>query len=95
MFLAGIRADDIRGSKTSVHVGCFTNDFQLHNYRDIDQIPKYSATGTSSSMLANRISWQYDLKGPSLTVDTACSSGMTALDLACQALNSGESEMVC
>lgn len=53
----------------------------------------YSATGTSVSLASNRLSWFYDLKGPSLTVDTACSSSLTAFHLGCQSLRTGEAEM--
>lgn len=62
--------------------------------RDIDMTPKYSALGVSQSMLANRISWIFDLNGPSLNVDTACSSSLTAVDLACQAIRGGDISMV-
>ena len=54
----------------------------------------YKTTGTASAMLANRISWFYNLKGQSLSVDTACSSSLTALHLSCQSIHSGESTMV-
>jgi hypothetical protein len=47
-----------------------------------------------SSMLSNRVSWFFDMRGPSLTVDTACSSSLYAVHLACQSLRSGESKMV-
>ncbi|KAL8962774.1 MAG: hypothetical protein Q9193_000876 [Seirophora villosa] len=90
---AGIALEEIAGTDTSVHIGCFTADFITINWRDPQQIPKNSATGTAASMLANRISWFYDLHGPSMTVDTACSSGMVALDLACKGVWSGESKM--
>ena len=86
--------EKIAGSNTSVHVGCFTSDFITRNWRDSEQIPKYSAIGTAGSILANRISWFYDLQGPSMTVDTACSSSMVALDLACSGLWSGKSDAV-
>lgn len=62
--------------------------------RDVDMTPKYSALGLSQSMLANRISWTFDLRGPSLNVDTACSSSLMAVDLACQAIRSGDISMV-
>lgn len=62
--------------------------------RDIDLTPKYSAIGVSPSMLANRISWMFDLKGPSMNLDSACSSSLMALDIACQALRSGDTCMV-
>lgn len=77
-----------------VHVGCFTFDFITRNRRDSQQIPKYSAIGTAGSILANRISWFYNLQGPSMTVDTACSSSMVALDLACSGIWYGKSEAV-
>lgn len=91
---AGIPMESIDGSNTSVHVGSFTNDFTTINWRDAEQIPKYSATGVASSILSNRLSWFYNLHGPSMTIDTACSSGMVALDLGCNGLWSGTSDMV-
>ncbi|KAG8531947.1 Type I Iterative PKS [Bacidia gigantensis] len=90
---AGIAMDAIAGSDTSVHVGCFTADYTTMNWRDAQQIPKYSATGTASSILSNRLSWFYDLHGASMTIDTACSSGMVAVDLACNGIWSGQSKM--
>jgi len=55
---------------------------------------KYKAPGTAVSMLANRLSWFYDLRGPSVSIDTACSSSLVAFHLAFQSLRLGESEMV-
>jgi acyl transferase domain-containing protein/enoyl-CoA hydratase/carnithine racemase/NADPH:quinone reductase-like Zn-dependent oxidoreductase/acyl carrier protein len=49
-------------------------------------------TGNSLSVIANRISFLYNLSGPSMTVDTACSSASTAFHLACLALRAGECE---
>lgn len=54
----------------------------------------YAAIGTSSSMLSNRVSWFYDLRGSSVTVDTACSSSLIGLHLGCQGLLQGEADMV-
>lgn len=87
--------DVMAGTDTAVHVGCFTSDFMSMDWKDSQQIPKYSATGSTNSILANRISWFFDLRGPSMLVDTACSSAMIALDLACQGLRSGTSNTVC
>ncbi|KAL9036890.1 MAG: hypothetical protein Q9180_004036 [Flavoplaca navasiana] len=53
-------------------------------------IPVYMCTGMTSNMLSNRISYTFDLKGPSLTVDTACSSSLAAMHMACQILQFGE-----
>jgi acyl transferase domain-containing protein len=90
---AGLRLEDVAGTKTSVHVGCFTSDFATMQFRDAQSIPKYNSLGTAGSMLANRLSWFFDLRGESMYVDTACSSSLVALALACQGLAAGESEM--
>ncbi|TLD10484.1 hypothetical protein PgNI_06632, partial [Pyricularia grisea] len=52
-----------------------------------------AAAGTSEAMTANRVSWFFDLLGPSLTLDTACSSSLYCLHLACQSLLLGETNM--
>ncbi len=46
-------------------------------------------TGNSLSIMANRISYTLDLRGPSLAIDTACSSSLVALNLAAEAIRSG------
>ena len=46
--------------------------------------------GTLHSVVANRLSYLLDLRGPSLSIDTACSSSLVAIHLACQSLRSGE-----
>jgi acyl transferase domain-containing protein len=61
--------------------------------RDPEVGPAYQATGNGQAILSNRISYFFDLKGPSITIDTACSASLTALHLACQSLRTGESEM--
>ena len=86
--------ESIAGSKTSVYNGCFTNDYQNLLCKDPQAPPKYAATGVAASMLANRISWFFDLRGPSVNLDSACSSSMMAFDMACQSLWNGESTMV-
>lgn len=43
--------------------------------------------------IANRVSYTFNFKGPSLAVDTGCSSSFVALHLACQSLFLGEIEM--
>lgn len=90
---AGLRLEDVSGTRTSVHVGCFTSDFATMQFRDVQNIAKYNALGSAGSILANRISWFYNLQGESMYVDTACSSGLVAMALACQGLVSGESDL--
>ncbi|OBT66706.1 Type I Iterative Polyketide synthase (PKS) [Pseudogymnoascus sp. 23342-1-I1] len=90
---AGIRMEDVAGSKTSCYVGCFTRDYSDMLACDREDLPLYSGTGTGSAIMSNRISWFFDMKGPSISLDTACSSSMVALHLACQSIRTGESEM--
>jgi acyl transferase domain-containing protein len=71
-----------------------TNDYELLSTRDIYDMPHNSATGNGRTMLANRLSWFFDLQGPSIMMDTACSSSLTAVHLAAQSLRSGECGMV-
>lgn len=71
----------------------FTRDYDRNIYKDMMSIPKYHVTGTGEAILANRISYLFDLNGPSVTIDTGCSGGMAAISHACQALRSGQSDM--
>ena len=80
------------GSDTSVFMGSFCRDWTDILNRDIEALPFYQATGTGQALLANRLSYYYDLKGPSISIDTACSSSLVALHLACQSLRIGESK---
>ncbi|KUJ13246.1 reducing type I polyketide synthase [Mollisia scopiformis] len=89
----GIPLERIRGSNTSVHVGCFITDYCTMVWRDVQSIPKHSATGSAGSILANRLSWFFDLRGSSMTVDTACSSGLVAMDLSCNGLWTGQADI--
>ncbi|KAF2183646.1 hypothetical protein K469DRAFT_710445 [Zopfia rhizophila CBS 207.26] len=90
---AGITLENTIGSNTSVHVGSFLRDYGVNIDRDIELPGKYKATGTGSTILANRLSWFYDFHGPSITIDTACSSSLIALHLACEGLRSGDANM--
>ncbi|RDW62499.1 hypothetical protein BP5796_10801 [Coleophoma crateriformis] len=87
----GIPKHTLVGKDVGVYVGGSFADYELRNCRDTDTAPMYQATGCASSLLANRLSYYFDLAGPSLTVDTACSSSLTALHMACQSLRMGES----
>ncbi|KAK3332997.1 putative hybrid PKS/NRPS enzyme [Cercophora scortea] len=80
----------ISGTPTAVFVGSMTNDYYDIQVRDPETLPRYNATGTNRSILANRISYVFNLKGPSMTVDTACSSSLVCLHLAVQSLRNGE-----
>jgi acyl transferase domain-containing protein len=87
---AGAPLHTLHGSRTGVYVGNFTIDHLIMQYKDPEYFSRYSATGSGSTLLSNRISHAFDLHGPSLTLDTACSSSLYALHLACQALRTGD-----
>jgi len=90
---AGIAPSNLNGSKTGVFVGSCTNDYGISLAQETSLINAYDTTGNSFSILANRISYLLNLKGPSLAIDTACSSSLVALDLACQSLLNLESNL--
>jgi acyl transferase domain-containing protein/thioesterase domain-containing protein len=50
-------------------------------------------TGNDKDFLATRVSYQLDLRGPSVSVQTACSTSLVAIHLACQSLLAGECDM--
>ncbi|OAA35189.1 Beta-ketoacyl synthase [Metarhizium rileyi] len=89
---AGLRVDRLAGSRTGVFMASFTSDYREMLYRDAETAPLYTATGTSNTSTSNRVSWFFDLRGPSFTVNTACSSSLVACHLACQSLWNGETE---
>ncbi|KXP08681.1 type I polyketide synthase [Tsukamurella pseudospumae] len=94
---AGLRAEDLEGSTTSVFTGGFTLDYgQMQfspNPAEAPTVAAHTATGVVMTMLSNRISHAFDLLGPSMSVDTACSSSLVAIHLACQSIWNGESEL--
>ncbi|MCK5757087.1 MAG: type I polyketide synthase, partial [Mycobacterium sp.] len=57
------------------------------------QVDAWYGTGGSISIIANRVSYFFDFRGPSVTIDTACSSSLVALHLACQSLRTGDSDV--
>ena len=86
---AGIRASQIAGSETGVFVGAGSLDYGNLRIGDIAGGDAYFATGNTLSIISNRISYIFDLRGPSFTVDTACSSSLVALNQAVLAIESG------
>ena len=74
-------------------MGTFNSDYAHMMGRDPEQGAIYRATGAGTAILANRLSWFFNLKGPSVSVDTGCSASLIALHLACQSILSGESDM--
>ncbi|KAK4042013.1 PKS01 highly reducing polyketide synthase [Parachaetomium inaequale] len=90
---AGYPLSEIAGTRTGVYMGQFTDDYKELVSHDAETSLPYSMTGLQRASLSNRISWLFDLRGPSFTVATACSSSLVALHLACQSLQNKEAEM--
>lgn len=86
---AGINPVTLRGSKVGVFVGA-----QFYDYQDVirenQEQHVYSITGNANNFIANRISYQLDLRGPSETMETACSGSLSAINRAFHAIQDGE-----
>jgi acyl transferase domain-containing protein/NADPH:quinone reductase-like Zn-dependent oxidoreductase/acyl carrier protein len=92
---AGFSESQMKGSETGVFVGgfCFDNKLQQLSGLNRDLIGPHTATSSTMVMLSNRISYAFDLRGPSLSIDTACSSALVAAHYACMSIWTGESKM--
>lgn len=88
---AGQAGRQLAKSACGVFVGATNNHFADLQAGRPELIDAFSGTGGATSVIANRISYCLDLRGPSLVVDTACSSSLVAVHLACQSLRTGES----
>jgi amino acid adenylation domain-containing protein len=83
---AGLLFSEVAGSQTGVFVGAGWNDYlrlQSQNWSDING---YTATGNATCFAANRLSYFFDLRGPSTALDAGCTSSLNAMHLACQSL---------
>ncbi|MBI5722133.1 MAG: type I polyketide synthase [Burkholderiales bacterium] len=91
----GQPVDQLAGTSTGVFVGAHSHssDYWLLQLAQRGGLESHSATGSAHSILANRISYTFDLRGPSMAVDTACSSSLVAVHLACQSLRGGECDL--
>lgn len=92
---AGIAPSKWADRKVGVFVGLFTHDYENIHMR-VSERPihgPHSATGVSTTIAANRLSYAFGFTGPSMVIDTACSSSLVALHLACRSLHEGEAEL--
>ncbi|KAI3331710.1 ketoacyl-synt-domain-containing protein [Xylariaceae sp. AK1471] len=87
---SGTKLEDVSGKKMGCFVGSFTVDYQMMVGKETDFKHAYAATGIDTGILANRLSYVFNLNGPSITLNTACSSSLYALDLACKMICSGQ-----
>ncbi|MFE3441850.1 polyketide synthase Pks13 [Nocardia sp. NPDC059180] len=98
---ARIPASDLKGAPVGLFIGSSTSDFQMIaalGLSDPDpNLPAsaeaYAIMGSSNGIIANRVSYFYDFRGPSVTVDTACSSTLVAMHQAVRALRDGDADL--
>ncbi len=90
---SGFAYDQVCGKKVGVYIGNIWNDFEHFRKHRNANTTSHSAIGQSTNIIANRISYTFGFSGPSLTVDTGCSSSIVALQLACQSIWDGGSDM--
>ncbi len=83
---AGIPPGTLRRSATGVFAGACLSEYGAMASADLSQVDGWSNSGGAMSIIANRLSYFLDLRGPSVAVDTACSSSLVAIHLACQSL---------
>lgn len=89
---AGLTIEQLSGSNTGVYVGLWASDYQEILTRDTEFSPTYQVTGVGAAIASNRVSYCFNLKGPSFTLDTGCSASLVALHQAVQSLRAGETD---
>jgi acyl transferase domain-containing protein/NADPH:quinone reductase-like Zn-dependent oxidoreductase/SAM-dependent methyltransferase/acyl carrier protein len=91
---AGLVLDLERGTDLGVFVGISHNDYQAIQGTPWEHfgVSQHSPTGSAHSIAANRISYCFNLHGPSVAMDTACSSALTAVHAACEHIRSGRGD---
>jgi len=90
---AGQPLEKISGSQTGVFVGIYTSDYENRMFAEFDAVDLYAATGSALYSAAGRLSYAFDLRGPSMAVGTACSSSLVSAHLAVNSLRNGECDM--
>ncbi|ORX59870.1 hypothetical protein BCR36DRAFT_315942 [Piromyces finnis] len=83
---AGIAPNSLKKTTTGVFIGINNEHEHEDLLHDCGIIPPLASHATAQSSIAGRLSYFYQLFGPSYTIDTACSTGSSALHSACQSL---------
>jgi acyl carrier protein len=91
--VAGYSDRELEGKKCGVFVGCGVGDYRVNFERSNAQAEADAFIGNNESILASRISYFLNLKGPSIALNTSCSSSLVAVHLACESIQCGTSDM--
>ncbi len=84
---AGLSPVQLEGTDVGVFVGVMNNDYQrIQTAGQFRYIDRYTGVGSGYCMIANRISYQFNLCGPSMAIDSACSSSLVSTFMACESL---------
>lgn len=93
---AGYTEESIYGTNTGVYIG-YTNDFRFNYWKMVNDIEPLSysmaVAPNLSSIIPSRLSYVFNLKGPSMLIDTACSSSLVAIHTACEELKNNICDM--
>ena len=91
---AGLSLNELSNSRTAVFIG-----ISAHDYADLQNTPQervnigsHTNVGSALCITANRISYTYNLKGPSMAIDTACSSSLNAIHMGCRSIWIGDAD---
>ncbi|AKD53905.1 beta-ketoacyl synthase N-terminal-like domain-containing protein [Spirosoma radiotolerans] len=90
---AGVPENELSGRDFGVFIGVSHSDYAGFTMNDLAALNAYSGTGNALSIVANRVSYVFNLTGPSIAIDTACSSSLVALHQAGQHLRLNECSM--
>jgi acyl transferase domain-containing protein/acyl-CoA synthetase (AMP-forming)/AMP-acid ligase II/acyl carrier protein len=90
---AGQVWEQLAGSPTGVFIGLSSQEYAALQMNNQPHLDAYATTGSALSIAANRLSYFFDLRGPSMAIDTACSASLVAVHLACRSLWSGEATL--
>jgi natural product biosynthesis luciferase-like monooxygenase protein len=90
---AGYSAESLAGKLVGNFVGASYNGYYQKIAAGLKQSDHGAGVGNQNAIIANRVSFVFNLRGPSVLVDTLCSSSLVALHLACQSIRSGECAM--
>jgi acyl transferase domain-containing protein len=91
---AGLSMEALAGTRAGVFTGVMNDEYAHVQLRRLGLVDAFLGVGSSTGVAANRVSYTFDLRGPSMTINTLCSSSLVAVHLACRSLWSGESSPV-